>query len=104
MEAGPAAVIYDQPAHPYTRTLLASVPVPNPAKQRARRTARQRTAPDLPSSAKRDSCQFAPRCPWAVDVCREQQPAAEFTSEGVVVACHRWRELTVLPAQSSTSV
>jgi oligopeptide/dipeptide ABC transporter ATP-binding protein len=103
MEAGPAAVVYSQPVHPYTRTLLASVPVPNPAQQRARRTARQRTAPDLPASVRRDSCQFAPRCPWAVDVCRERQPAAEVTGEGVFVACHRWRELTVLPVQSSTT-
>jgi oligopeptide/dipeptide ABC transporter ATP-binding protein len=104
MEAGPAAVIYSQPAHPYTRTLLESVPIPNPAQQRARRTARQRTTPDLPSAVRPDSCQFAPRCPWAVDVCRERQPAAEFTSEGVSVACHRWRELAVLPASSGTAV
>jgi oligopeptide/dipeptide ABC transporter ATP-binding protein len=92
MEAGPAAVVYDRAAHPYTRALLQSAPVPNPNLQRARRAA-QRSTPDLPSTVKPDSCQFAPRCPWAVDVCRERQPPEELTSEGVFVACHRWREL-----------
>ena len=98
MEAGPAAVVYDHPAHPYTRALLQSVPVPNPSLQRERRAARQRGTPDLPSTAKAESCQFAPRCPWAADVCREQQPPQELTGEGVLVACHRWRELAALPS------
>jgi oligopeptide/dipeptide ABC transporter ATP-binding protein len=93
MEAGPAAVIYSQPAHPYTRALLESAPIPDPDLQRARRTARQRSISDLPGPAQPESCPFVPRCPWALDVCREQQPAAELTSTGVLVACHRWREL-----------
>jgi oligopeptide/dipeptide ABC transporter ATP-binding protein len=92
MEAGPAAVVYNHPAHPYTRALLESVPIPNPDLQRARRTSRQRSTPDQPGPARPESCQFAQRCPWAVDVCREQQPAPELTSEGALVACHRWRE------------
>jgi oligopeptide/dipeptide ABC transporter ATP-binding protein len=92
MEAGPAAVVYNRPAHPYTRALVQSVPLPNPGLQRARRTARQRSAPDLTSTVKPESCQFAPCCPWAVDVCHEQQPPEELTSDGVFVACHRWRE------------
>ena len=94
MEAGPAAVVYDHPAHPYTRALLQSAPVPNPSLQRARRAARERSTPDLPSTLKPESCQFAARCSWAVDVCRERRPPAERTSEGVLVACHRWREVT----------
>ena len=99
LEAGPAAVVYDNPAHPYTRTLLQSVPIPNPAQQRARRTARQRSAPASEATVRRDSCQFAPRCPWAADICRERQPPAELTTEGVQVACHRWRELATLPVR-----
>jgi oligopeptide/dipeptide ABC transporter ATP-binding protein len=93
MEAGPAAAVYYQPAHPYTRALLASAPVPDPSLQRARRAARLRSTPDRPGVVRPESCQFAPRCPHAVQLCREQQPATEVTSEGVVVACHRWREL-----------
>jgi oligopeptide/dipeptide ABC transporter ATP-binding protein len=99
MEAGPAAVVYGHPAHPYTRALLQSVPIPNPELQRARRTSRERSTPDLPGTPKPESCQFAARCPWAADICREQQPAEELTSEGVVVACHRWRELAAPPSR-----
>ncbi|MCX7384096.1 MAG: ATP-binding cassette domain-containing protein [Alphaproteobacteria bacterium] len=36
VELGPAARVYGQPAHPYTRSLLDAVPVPDPARQRAR--------------------------------------------------------------------
>jgi oligopeptide/dipeptide ABC transporter ATP-binding protein len=98
MEAGPAAVVYNQPAHPYTRALVQSVPIPNPSLQRARHTARQRSTPDLQGPLQPESCPFATRCPWAVDVCREQQPPEELTSEGVLVACHRWRELAAPPS------
>jgi peptide/nickel transport system ATP-binding protein len=101
MEAGPAAAVYNQPAHPYTRALLHSAPLPDPKLQRARRTSRQRSTPDLAGTVKPESCQFAPRCPWAVDVCREQQPPEELTSDGVFVACHRWRDFGGTPLESS---
>ena len=101
MEAGPAALVYDHPAHPYTRALLQAAPVPNPAEQRERRVSRQRSAADLPGTPKPESCQFAARCPWAADVCREYRPPAELTSDGVFVACHRWREFAALPTRQS---
>jgi oligopeptide/dipeptide ABC transporter ATP-binding protein len=93
METGPAAAVYDHPAHPYTHALLQSVAVPDPDLQRARRAERRQSTPDLASTGKPDSCQFAARCPWAVDVCRERRPEGELTSEGVLVACHRWPEV-----------
>ena len=98
METGPAAAVYDRPAHPYTRALLQSVPIPNPDLQRARRAARQRSTPDPGGTLKPESCQYAARCPWAIDVCREQQPAAELTRDGALVACHRWREFAAPPS------
>ena len=103
MEAGPAAVVYSQPAHPYTRALLQSVPVPNPDLQRARRAARQRGVPDLADPVSPESCHFAPRCPWAADACRERRPAAELTDRGALVACHRWRELSALSHSAAGS-
>jgi oligopeptide/dipeptide ABC transporter ATP-binding protein len=102
MEAGPSAAVYNRPAHPYTRALLQSAAVPNPALQRARRTERQPSAPGVPVEVQPGSCQFAPRCPWAVELCRAQQPPEELTSEGGIVACHRWREIAApVPAAAS---
>ena len=103
MEAGPAAIVYDHPAHPYTRVLLQAAPVLDPDEQRERRIARQRSTADDPGALKPESCQFAARCPWAADVCREHRPPAELTSEGVLVACHRWREFAASPAPVPSS-
>jgi len=66
-----------------------------------RRISRQRSTADLPGTLKPEACQFAARCPWAADVCREYRPLAELTSEGVSVACHRWREFAALPTRQS---
>ncbi len=94
MEYGPAAAIYDRPAHPYTRALLAAVPVPDPDRQRPRREAgtlsRDRGVTGQSSA---DSCLFASRCPHAVDVCGLRRPELELTPESSLVACHRWQEL-----------
>ncbi|MBA2673537.1 oligopeptide/dipeptide ABC transporter ATP-binding protein [Ramlibacter sp.] len=66
MEIAPTDALYAQPAHPYTRALLAAAPVPDPAQRR--------TIPllqgDLPSPAHPPSgCVFRTRCPHAVDAC-----------------------------------
>ena len=62
VETGDVRDVYGTPAHPYTRTLLSAVPVPDPRVERARR----RTLPlgDAPSPADPPSgCRFHPRCP-----------------------------------------
>ncbi|MDR2372975.1 MAG: ABC transporter ATP-binding protein [Bifidobacteriaceae bacterium] len=70
MEQGPAADVCDQPAHPYTRSLIAAVPVPNVAVQEQRRTARSLAAkPSVVAGDVQDGCPFAPRCPFARPAC-----------------------------------
>jgi oligopeptide/dipeptide ABC transporter ATP-binding protein len=98
MEYGDAATIYGEPAHPYTRALLAASPVPDPDRQRERRRARSTIDGDPVGP---DACPFAPRCPHVVQLCRATQPALETTPSGAVVACHRWRELNDTPLASS---
>ncbi|HEU4702865.1 MAG TPA: ABC transporter ATP-binding protein [Conexibacter sp.] len=92
MEQGDAAQVYGSPAHPYTRALVASAPVPDPDAQLERRAARPPRAVELAETSP-SSCPFAPRCPHAIDVCRTSRPALDLTPEGSLVACHRWREL-----------
>ena len=101
MESGSAAAIYDHPVHPYTRALLQAAPVPNPGEQAERRAARPRGPDELADVQRPESCQFAARCPWAADVCRRSRPQAELTSEGTLVACHRWREVAALPGEAT---
>jgi peptide/nickel transport system ATP-binding protein len=93
MEHGPAASVYSRPIHPYTRMLLDSAPVPDPAVQRRRRAGRQSRASLDMTAPSADSCPFAPRCPHATDICRSSRPALEVARDGVLVACHHWREL-----------
>jgi peptide/nickel transport system ATP-binding protein len=92
MEQGATDTLYATPAHPYTRGLLDSVPVPDPDIQPARLT--RPIAGELPSPlAPPPGCVFNTRCPHVRDICRAQRPSWEATGPDQQVACHRWREL-----------
>jgi oligopeptide/dipeptide ABC transporter ATP-binding protein len=92
MEQGATDALYARPAHPYTRGLLDSVPVPDPDIQPARLA--HPIAGELPSPlAPPAGCVFNTRCPHVRDVCRAQRPSWEAAGPDQRVACHRWREL-----------
>lgn len=85
--------IYREPLHPYTRTLLAAIPVPDPD---------HRTAPIPPGetggqSEQRRGCVFRSRCPFARDACAEEPVLREVTP-GHSSACHFAEELPTYPA------
>ncbi|GMU79334.1 MAG: ABC transporter ATP-binding protein, partial [Acidimicrobiia bacterium] len=87
VEQGPAEAVYTTPRHPYTDALLSAVPVPDPVEQRSRR--RIVLAGDVPSPvAPPPGCRFHTRCPYVMEVCREVDPPAFTTSDGITVACH----------------
>jgi peptide/nickel transport system ATP-binding protein len=81
VEAGPAGKLLSEPAHPYTRALLRSVPdldgVPVRATRGAMPLLRQPPA----------SCPFAPRCESADDTCRAVRPPLTAGADGWQVAC-----------------
>jgi oligopeptide transport system ATP-binding protein len=92
MELAPAHLLYAQPLHPYTRALLAAIPVADPDIQRARLARVTRGEP--PSAlAPPPGCVFQTRCPHAIEVCRREVPAWQPAGAGRHVACHRWREI-----------
>jgi oligopeptide transport system ATP-binding protein len=92
MEQGPTGSLYRRPAHPYTRSLLEAVPIPDPGVQPARLG--QALHGELPSPlAPPEGCVFHTRCPYVIDVCRTRTPVWEATGTHREAACHRWREL-----------
>jgi peptide/nickel transport system ATP-binding protein len=84
-EIGDAATIYDQPAHPYTNALLASVPTADPT----RPLAPPSLPPVLPSPIDPPSgCRFRTRCPRATERCGEEEPVMRPLGDDRFVACH----------------
>jgi oligopeptide/dipeptide ABC transporter ATP-binding protein len=77
--------LFTKPLHPYTESLLLAVPVPDPAIKRDKRVLQG----DVPSPIRRPSgCHFHPRCPYAVERCRQESPALREVRPGQLVACH----------------
>jgi oligopeptide transport system ATP-binding protein len=78
--------LFDNPLHPYTQALLASVPIPDPSVEAAR--AFRPPAGEVPSPINPPSgCVFHPRCPIAVEGCRSARPELREVRPGHFVAC-----------------
>ena len=85
VEDGEAHNIFDDPLHPYTKALLASIPVPNPRSKRLRATLEG----DVPSPLNPPpGCRFHTRCSVAIPVCSEEEPPLLDVTPGHRVACH----------------
>jgi oligopeptide/dipeptide ABC transporter ATP-binding protein len=98
VETGPTAALYADPRHPYTRSLLASAPIPDPSRRRTRAPLEgDPPSPiDIPSG-----CRFRTRCPYARPICAEQDPPEIAVGDGHTSACHFARELPVFHLEKS---
>jgi oligopeptide transport system ATP-binding protein len=90
MEIAGSQDLYRHPLHPYTQTLLAAVPVPDPDAARLKRLVPVKD--DLPSPLDPPKgCVFSSRCPKASEICHSLTPQLEDAGAGHQVACHHWR-------------
>ena len=87
VEEAPVEELYKNPTHPYTKVLLSAIPVANPIKAKANK--RIKVSGEIPSPINsKPGCQFAERCPYAVDHCFNEAPPRKEISKDHFVACH----------------
>jgi len=87
VELGESYELNKHPLHPYTKTLLSAVPVPDPEKSRARQ--RIMLEGDIPSPMNPPTgCRFHTRCPYAKPICEEAVPEFKEYDKGHWAACH----------------
>ncbi len=97
-EVGPVKDLLEHPIHPYTKALLAALPVPEPR----RRAARYRIGGEVPTLVHPPpGCRFADRCPFVIDRCRTEEPLLRIPSgsRDRWVACHRAEEVADVPPE-----
>jgi oligopeptide transport system ATP-binding protein len=94
VEIADREALFREPLHPYTQALLSAVPVADPAAEKQR--PRQVLRGEVPSVMRPPSgCRFHPRCPHAIDICHEQDPALTDLGAGRAVACHLHGKVTI---------
>jgi oligopeptide/dipeptide ABC transporter ATP-binding protein len=87
VELGSAQDIYERAAHPYTSGLIATIPAPKPAAERAKRDVAIRG--ELPSPVNPPSgCRFRTRCKYAQEICAAEEPQLRSFGPDHVAACH----------------
>lgn len=90
MEVGKVREVMETPLHPYTKALLVSVPVPDPA----RRKFRFKMEGEIPTLlSPPPGCRFAGRCQFAKEKCRTEEPELRSFRGSHTVACHFAEEL-----------
>ena len=87
VELGPAEEVYSNPIHPYTLSLLSALPIPDPKANAAREQILLEG--DIPSPANPPAaCRFHTRCPYATEICSQEEPPLVNYGNDHWAACH----------------
>jgi len=86
VELGDADTVFFNPLHPYTKYLLSAVPIPDPRMVRDRKKVLVQGEPPSPINPP-PGCRFHPRCPFAMDICRKEEPPKIEVEKSHMVAC-----------------
>ncbi|EED36332.1 oligopeptide transport ATP-binding protein AppF [Luminiphilus syltensis NOR5-1B] len=85
VETAESETLYKEARHPYTRSLISAIPIPDPH----RNVEREILTGDVPSPiAPPAGCHFHPRCPRAEERCKVEYPSLELVGEAHRSACH----------------
>jgi oligopeptide/dipeptide ABC transporter ATP-binding protein len=84
METGSSQAMIDSPLHPYTKALIAAVPLPDPSYRRTDVISGEIPSPVYPPAG----CRFHTRCPYAHDRCLREEPLLVEAEKDHYVACH----------------
>jgi peptide/nickel transport system ATP-binding protein len=97
VEEASVEALFENPLHPYTRGLMASMPavISLGAKEDVRLNEIPGMVPSLTNLP--PGCAFAPRCPFAIDRCRAEYPPLEDFGDHHFAACWRAAELVAAP-------
>ncbi len=85
-ESSAGEIVYHNPRHPYTQSLISAIPIPDPHQV----TERLVISGDVPSPIDPPSgCRFHPRCPQVMDRCKHELPQLRSIDDGHLVSCHQ---------------
>lgn len=88
-----AKELFQHPLHPYTKGLISAIPIPSIYVEKKRVIMQgELVSPINPQPG----CRFAPRCPYATELCHREMPMAEEIMPQHMVACHHVREINGL--------
>ena len=87
-EYADTAEFFKNPSHPYTKMLLASIPVLT-NEEEALKPGKIKSVGEIPSPLNKPTgCPFHPRCPYKMDICTEETPEMKEISPGHFACCH----------------
>jgi peptide/nickel transport system ATP-binding protein len=92
VERSPGSLLYQRPIHPYSVALLSAVPIPDPNANAARKPVVLEG--DVPSPVDPPpACRFHTRCPWATEICSQDEPPLADYGDEQAAACHHPRNV-----------
>jgi peptide/nickel transport system ATP-binding protein len=87
VEIGSGEQLYSQPAHPYSKGLISAIPIPDPDVERSKDMDGPKG--EIPSAINPPSgCRFRTRCPFAQQLCADQEPPLRVFGPNHEAACH----------------